>query len=125
MKAILIFITVFGVMFALRAGTALPSAMVETFESPTYKITIVARWTEGDLGCDDVKYVGVNKRTKKSIVLIGRTFYSMGADGVTPSHFLGYLFKNGRTIYAVYDDGELYVRRGAKVLVEERGVWKQ
>ena len=124
MRAISIFITVFAVTFALRAGTTVPAATVETLESPTYKITIVARWTEGDLWCDDVKYVGVNKRTKKSIVLIGRTFYSMGEDGITPSHFLGYLFKNGRTIYAIYDAGEIYVTRGAKVLVDERGEWK-
>ena len=44
-------------------------------------------------------------------------------DEITPAHFLGYEFKNGRTTYFIGEDGELRVTRGSKVLVEERGTW--
>jgi len=74
--------------------------------------------------CDNVKYVGVSKRTGKSITLTGKTVHTVGADGVTPARFLGYMFKNGKTTCFVGEDGELRVTRGSRVLVHERGIWK-
>ncbi|MES2412600.1 MAG: hypothetical protein V4614_02280 [Pseudomonadota bacterium] len=47
----------------------------------------------------------------------------LGADGVTPARFLGWEFRNGRTIYTVTEDGLLEVRQGKRVLVSEQGQW--
>jgi hypothetical protein len=71
-----------------------------------------------------VRYKAVSRKSGKSIALTGTTVHTIGADGVTPSRFLGYMFKNGKTIYFVGDDGELRVTRGSKVLVQETGIWR-
>ena len=97
---------------------------VETLETRSYKITIERHCEEGVVVCDDMKYVGVNKRTGKSITLSGTTAHTVGADGVTPGHFLGYSFKHGKTKYFVSPAGELEVTREAKVLIKETGKWK-
>jgi hypothetical protein len=102
---------------------AAASSLADTLTTASYKITIVD-CDEYVVSCDTVKYTGVNKKTGKRIALTGRTVHTTGADGVTPSRFLGYEFKNGRTIYFVGGDGELRVTQGSKILVEERGTWK-
>lgn len=94
-----------------------------TLTTPSYKITIELRCPEGYVTCNDVKYVGVNRRSGEFLTLTGRTIHTSGADGISPSHFLGYEFNSGRTIYFVGEDGELRVTRGTKVLVQETGVW--
>ena len=74
--------------------------------------------------CDDVRYTGVSRKSGRSIRLSGKTVHATGADGLTPSHFLGYEFKHGKTTYFVSEDGGLEVTRGSKVLVQEKGEWK-
>jgi hypothetical protein len=108
------FVLVIASITSLQAGTLI---------TPSYRITIESRCPEGEIACENVKYVGVDKRTGKSIVLIGREIHTMGPDGVTPARFLGYLFKNGKTTYFVGEDGELRVTQGSKLLVEEMGTW--
>jgi hypothetical protein len=80
--------------------------------------------TEYNVTCDNVRYIGTNRKNGKSITLIGRTVHTIGADGVTPSASLGYEFKSGGTTYFVGADGKLWVRRGARTLLEEKGVWE-
>jgi len=117
--------------FVLMRATFLTIAMISviavaqagTLDTPTYKITIYG-CDEYVVSCETVKYRAVSKKSRKSIALTGRTVHTIGADGVTQSHFLGYEFKSGRTSYFVGEDGELRVTRGSKVLLEERGVWK-
>ncbi len=75
--------------------------------------------------CDDVKYIGTSKKTGKSLTLIGKTVHAAGADGVTPAHFLGYEFRNGSTTYFVSEDGGISVKRGSKVIIQEKGTWKR
>ncbi len=99
------------------------AARADILDTPSYKITIQG-CGEYVVSCDTVKYVGVSKKSGKSIALTGRTVHTLGPDGVTPAHFLGYEFKSGGTTYFVGEDGELRVTRGSKVLVEEHGVWK-
>ena len=108
---------------AIAFVLAAVSSLADTLTTPSYKITVVC-CDEYVVSCDTVKYVGVSRKTGKSIALTGRTVHTTGADGVTPSRFLGYEFKNGRTSYFVGDDGELRVTQGSKILVEERGSWK-
>jgi hypothetical protein len=110
---------------AMAMLAAMPAAGADILDTPSYKITIEIRCPEGSVTCDDVKYVGVNKKTGKFITLVGKTVHSLCADGVTPCHFLGYEFKAGRTTYSVGEDGELRVTRGSRVLVQEMGVWSE
>lgn len=110
-------------LFAIVLLSAL-GAPASTLTTPSYRITIEVRCPEYNVACDDVRYVGVSRKSGKSITLIGREVHAFGADGVTSSHFLGYEFRNGSTTYFVGEDGELRVTSGSKILVQETGVWK-
>ncbi len=93
------------------------------FETASFVILIDQRGPEGSVTSDDVKYVGTSKKTGKSITLIGSTVHSYGPDGVTPTQFQGYRFKNGSIEYFVSVHGYLEVSKGEKVLVHEEGHW--
>jgi len=93
-------------------------------ETPSYLITISEVLEEGGPSCFGPSYLGVSKKTGRRIALNGDDAHSVGAEGA-PGHFLGWSFRNGKTIYFVSEDGELEVTRGKKVLVQEKGVWKQ
>jgi hypothetical protein len=98
----------------------------DTLETPSYRITVESRCPEGYVTCDDVQFVGVCKKTGRSVRLTGSTVHTFGPDGVTPAHFVGYMFKRGKTTYFVDGwDGEFRVTRGSKVLVDETGAWKR
>jgi hypothetical protein len=101
---------------ALRAGTT------GTLDTPTFKIHIEVRCEEGEVTCDDVKYVGTKKKTGESLELTGKTAHHMAADG-TPGKFLGYIFKNEGVTYFLSEDGLLRITKGEKVLLEENGTW--
>ena len=103
---------------------AAANTLADTLITPSYSIEINAKWTEYELSCDHVKFTAFDRKSGKSITLIGKTIHAVGADRVTPSHFLGYEFRHGRTKYFVGDDGELQITRGSKVLVQETGEWK-
>lgn len=107
----------------LERSAVILAAQTNTLDTPTCRITIRG-CDEYVVSCDTVEYVSVSKKSGESIVLIGRTVHTIGADGVTPTRFLGYEFKNGGTKYFVSQAGELQVTRGSKVLLEEQGVWK-
>ena len=109
------------VTIALHSALSAPAS---TLTTPSYKIAVEVRCPEYNVTCDDVRYVGISRKSGKSITLTGRTVHTIGVDGITPSHFLGYEFKNGSTTYFVGEDGELRVTRGSKILVQETGVWK-
>jgi len=100
-----------------------PAVLAETLATPSYVITIVENCGEGNVACDDVAYLGVSRKTGKSIALKGRTVHTACRDN-TPCRFLGYEFASGRTIYRVTEDGVLEVRQGDKILVHEKGTWK-
>ncbi|MDB5934973.1 MAG: hypothetical protein JWQ01_2317 [Massilia sp.] len=99
------------------------AAAAETLETPSFLITIEVRCAEGNVTCDDVRYLGTSKKTGKSITLRGRTMHSKCADGVTPCQFQGYVFTSGRSSYTVTQGGELIVMQGEKTLVQEKGTW--
>lgn len=105
---------------ALLAFSSTLSAQV--LITPSFNVTIIG-CDEGVVACDDVRYVGVSRKTGNVLALKGRTRHTLGADGVTPSRFLGYEFRSGNTTYSVSDDGALEVRRGSTVLVSEQGKW--
>jgi hypothetical protein len=90
-----------GTMLLISAPAA---AAVSTLMTPSYEIIIDVRCEEGVLGCDDVHYVGTNRKTGKKIVLRGTEVFHLCADGVTPCRFLYYRFRNGNVNYIVSDD---------------------
>lgn len=113
---------------ALAALTMAASAHAqaqETLETPGYTVKITQQCEEGNVTCNDVRYVGTSKKSGKAITLRGQTMHSTSADGVTPGAFQGYVFKSGRVTYTVFADGRLVVTEGKKTLVNQRGEWKQ
>ncbi len=92
--------------------------------TPHFTITIVEHCGEGVVGCDDVTYVGISKATGKSITGKGTSLMHMCPDGITPCRHLGYQWRHGNVVYTVTDEGDLLVKKGAKVLVKEHGEWR-
>jgi hypothetical protein len=122
MKATVLFILL--MIWTICSWGQTNNSTASTLITPSFKITIEVRCSEGMLGCDNVKYVGIGPKTGHLVTLMGREIYAIGADGVTPSHFLGYEFKNGETNYFVGEDGKLEVTKRSRVLVDEQGTWK-
>lgn len=117
---------VIPLVFALAAAAAQASggARTQVLETPRYTVSIETRCPEGEVTCDRVRYRGVNKRNGQAIVLQGRTAHTRCADGTSPCRFLGWEFSNGRVSYFVGESGELVVRRGEQVLLQETGTWR-
>lgn len=112
-----------AIVLAIGLIAAVLSSRASTLDTPSFHITIEERCGEYVIGCENVKYVGTSKISGKSITLIGKSIYHLGPDGVTPAHFLGYMFKNGCVKYFVIANGELRVVRKGRTIVEEVGVW--
>jgi hypothetical protein len=108
----------------LAASTYAHAQAQQTLETPGFTVKITQQCEEGNVTCDDVRYVGTSKKSGKAITLRGKTMHSMAADGVTPGAFQGYVFKSGRATYTVFADGRLVVTEGKKTLVNQRGEWK-
>ena len=73
--------------------------------------------------------LSINKKNGATLELRGETMHTPCGDGVTPCRFLGYRFRNGKTHYFVWEDGDgekgtLEVRTDRQVLLTERGTWK-
>lgn len=96
-------------------------SQVAKLETPNYLIRIEVNCPEGEVACDRVTYTGKSKKTGRELTLLGRTVHTLCADGVTPCRFVGYQFRNGTTTYLVTEEGELIVRDGGKVIIDERG----
>ncbi|OPZ12148.1 MAG: hypothetical protein BWZ07_01527 [Alphaproteobacteria bacterium ADurb.BinA280] len=94
-----------------------------TLQTPRFDISIETLCAEGDVSCNDVRYVGISKRSGASITLRGTTLHRACKDG-SPCQFLGYQFRSGSVRYRVFEDGRLEVTDGTKVLVDERGEWQ-
>lgn len=108
----------------LAASTYAHAQAEQTLETPGFTVKITQQCEEGNVTCDDVRYVGTSKKSGKAITLRGKTMHSLAADGVTPGAFQGYVFKSGRVSYTVFADGRLVVTEGKKTLVNQRGEWK-
>lgn len=94
-----------------------------TLETKTFSISIEVQCEEGEVTCDNVKYVGTNKKTGESVELTGKTAHHKDTEG-NPGRFLGYIFKNKGVTYFLSEDGLLRVTKGDEVLLEESGTWK-
>lgn len=109
-------------LLVLLGFSPLSAGPTGTLETKTFTIKIDVRCEEGEVTCEDVKYVGENKKTGESLKLTGKTAHHMDADG-TPGRFLGYVFKNKGVQYFLSEEGMLRVTKGDDVLLEEKGTW--
>jgi len=100
------------------------SGFAQRLVTDSFDIEIDVRCEEGVVACDKVRYTSVNRRNGKSITLRGKDLHTRCADGVTPCRFLGYVFRNGKTTYTVWENGTLSIKQGSKVLLEEQGTWR-
>jgi hypothetical protein len=103
--------------------------LADTLTTPSFKITITEKCEDGEVPCDNVSYLGVSRKTGKTIQLKGKTLMHYCPDdqgdgpGKTPCHHQGYEFHNGAVTYLVLNDGRLIVDRGKTRLFEETGDW--
>ena len=102
--------------------TALAHA-TQTLTTASQVITIDVRCEEGELGCTDVHFSGVERKTGRTLSLRGEEVYRLCADGETPCQFLHYRFEQGDLVYLLGDNGLLHVKQGEQVLIEEQGEW--
>src|SRR5436190_19678779 len=107
---------------ALIAFSRVQAGPTGTLETKSFSIAIEVRCEEGEVTCDDVKYVGTNKKTGESVELSGKTAHHMDKEG-NPGRFLGYIFTNKGVTYFLSEDGLLRVTKGDEVLLEEKGTW--
>ncbi len=114
----------FLVLVLFTAFSVQLSAADMVLETKSFRITITELCIEGEIGCSNVEYKGVNKKSGASIFLNGTTYMVKCADGVTPCHVGRYEFTNSDTHYYVYPSGQLEVVKAQKVLVSEQGEWQ-
>lgn len=86
-----------------------------------YQITITDNCEEGEITCNDVTYHSVNKKNHTGLTLSGHTI-NIGQS----EDFRGYDFSNGAYLYRLRpeedDTWSLYVIKGDKTLLHEKGV---
>ncbi|WP_180977447.1 hypothetical protein [Janthinobacterium sp. ROICE36] len=99
-------------------------ASASTLTTPSFVVKIKVNCEEGNVTCDNVTYFGTSRKSGKSITLRGKTKHSMCPDGVSPCQFQGYEFKNGNSYYEVLEQGNLIVKKGRKIIVNEKGTWE-
>ena len=75
------------------------------------------------VGCNRIRFTGLDRKTGKSITLNGREAHTRCADGVTPCRFLGYVFNCGNTVYWVGQNGFFSITHGKRELLLEKGEW--
>ncbi len=100
------------------------TALAETLKTKNFVVQITRNCPEGEAVCNNVSYTGTRLKTGASIKLTGRTVYRMCADKVTPCQFLGYEFLNRDYRYFVTESGTLKVYKQKKLLLEEKGSWR-
>jgi hypothetical protein len=115
---------IWRVLAAALLGCVLPAAAGERLLTESWDITIDVRCPEGVVGCKDVRYAGLHRKTGKTLKLSGEEIHTLCADKVTPCRFLGYVFRHGRQRYYVWENGTLAVRQGDKLLLQEDGKWQ-
>jgi hypothetical protein len=92
--------------------------------TPSHDIRIVHDCPEGCVSCNRIRGRFVSRKTGDTVVLIGSTDHSKGADGVTPSRFRGWRFMNGDTSYGISADGILTVAMDGTAELREQGAWQ-
>ncbi|BAZ16902.1 hypothetical protein NIES4071_87800 [Calothrix sp. NIES-4071] len=113
---------IYFVLLPIFSATLLAGiANAETLKTKHFSVKITRNCAEGNVTCNNVTYVGKDLKTGKSIRLTGKTIHTIGADGVTPSRFLGYEFRNNQYLYQVTANNQLQVYKSGKLILQEQG----
>lgn len=98
---------------------------VSVLTTDGFIITITSRCSAESVGCDNVTYHGVSKKSGNTITLKGKKLKGVCVDDADSCE-LSYVFRNGNIRYEVLTSGVLRVIRGSdKVLLEEQGFWSR
>lgn len=81
-----------------------------TFENGTFWIKIIELCNEGDVSCDKVAYIGLNKQSGEFIALKGKA--------VKAFKYAGYEFANKGYTYHITRDNSLLIYKGDKLVQE-------
>lgn len=122
-----LFVEINHLLHKMNKFNSEPSTLI----TPTFSITITPKCKDGGgmINCNNVEYIGINRKNKKSIHLKGHDLFNSCPNDVgngtesTPCDHIGYEFRNGTTIYLVDDDGNLTVKQNSKILIHEQGRW--
>ena len=81
-----------------------------TFENDKFWIKIIELCNEGDMSCDKVAYIGLNKQSGEFITLKGKAIKAF--------KYAGYEFANQGYTYEVTRDDLLLIYKGDKIVQE-------
>ncbi|EOD6367815.1 hypothetical protein ACJ1H3_001804 [Campylobacter jejuni] len=84
-----------------------------TYKNEKFWIKILNLCLEGNITCDKVVYVGVNKNNGKYIILNGKSISDVNMN------FKGYVFKNGIYEYNIFNNF-LYISKNKQIIQEYR-----
>lgn len=112
------------VLFVLLAGCATrPAVTRHEFTTPNYDLTILHPCAEGCVSCDKLTLKCVSKKSGDIVMAKAATWHTLGADGVTPGRFLGYVFTENKLTYRILENGVFEVS-GVDGSVFLREEWK-
>lgn len=85
-----------------------------TYENKDFWIKIISLCSEGEIACENIIYIGVNKNNGSYIVLKGKVFLSKNGN------FAGYIFQNGKYKYVITKDNYFYIFENDKTIKESK-----
>lgn len=83
-----------------------------SYDSEKFWIKIIYLCQEGDVGCNKIVYIGVNKDSGEYIALKGKTLLD------EEQNFKGYSFDNGVYKYDIFRNNTLYISKNGKIMKE-------
>lgn len=94
------------------------------FLTPSREIVMVHDCPEGCVSCDKIKFRLTLKDTGQQQTFTGSTDHGKGVDGVTPSRFRGWRFRDGDMNYFISNDDQLTINKGGTTVLQEQGRWQ-
>lgn len=102
--------------FIVSFFTAANAAIMEkcSYETDDLWIKIINLCEEGEMSCDKMVYIGLNKKTGDYITLSGKSVISK-----SNYNFLYYEFINNDTKYLITRDNTLEIMQGGKLILSK------
>jgi len=105
--------------------TLSPIAFGETLVSKNFTIKVERQCSEGEVTCNDVKFIMSLPGIDKSSVITGKMVHSKCADGTTPCGMQGYKFYSGGGTYFLNNSGFVTITdKEGNILLAEQGKWQ-
>lgn len=115
MKKFLIILLAYSVFVPYGFGSDVYTPIEScSYENNKYWIKILTLCPEGDIACNKVIYVGLDKSNGNYIVLEGKTVVSK-----SNNNFLYYEFKNEDTDYRITRNDQLIIEKSSKYIYSD------